>query len=108
MSKALIHRLIRPLIHAGFFTTAVLFSSVVIAQDTAVESDENEDEVPSSAVIIDWIVTTPDDTAPPATRLYVEPLAPLDIEVFEREVYYYEFLNADAANNAAPTDATAN
>lgn len=63
-----------------------------------------DDELPYGIVIIDWLETSPDEKAPPPTQLYVESLAPIDIEVFEREVYYHEFLSANRNNAPVITE----
>lgn len=74
-------------------------SSVSLAEENDTP-DPDEEELPYGLYFVPWPETAPGEIETPATRLYVEPLSPIDIEVFEREVYYYEFLSAEEASAA--------
>lgn len=62
-----------------------------------VPDNADEEELPYGLYFIPWSDTSPTQVKSAQTRLYVQPLSPIDIEVFEREVYYDQFLSQDSA-----------
>ena len=47
-------------------------------------------ELPKGLTIVPWKKNTPDELSETPTRLVDEPLAPIDPDVFERRLKYYE------------------
>ncbi|MCF6338297.1 MAG: hypothetical protein L3J84_10175 [Gammaproteobacteria bacterium] len=81
-------------------------SAVSAVAEVRLELEETEitgaRELPKVLYIVPWKKTGPDSRPLPMKSLMDEVLAPIDIDVFRRQVRYYEFTHEAPEQEAAP------
>ncbi len=84
----------------------LMFLVVPAMAEVKLELEETEitgaRELPKVLYIVPWKKTAPDSQPLPMKSLMDEVLAPIDIDVFRRQVRYYEFTHPAPEQEASP------
>ena len=86
-------RLKTTLVAAVALSCATLSSAWAQSEDGAAAEGTNifgNQELPKGLTIVPWKKNSPGELSDTPTRLVDEPLAPIDPDVFERRLKYYE------------------
>ncbi len=84
----------------------LIFLIVPVMAEVKLELEETEitgaRELPKVLYIVPWKKTAPDSQPLPMKSLMDEVLAPIDIDVFRRQVRYHEFTHPTPERDTAP------